>query len=446
MLLLPGCGGVEDDGTTYTVSRGDFKNIITIDGVVESIHSTAVLCPDKVGGIVSFLIEDGTWVEEGDTLCVIDAGDTESIRLPLITEIETQEALLATTIAANNMELALLESQFDLNEADTRIAQMDSLQLLFMSAGERRIQELELQKVALQKRSFDEKLKALPIIQKAGVQAIQRNIAMMKDYLKMLDDAIASLVILAPKDGLAIRANTPNSDWDKLTEGKEVWMGHPVVIMPDMDSFKVKMYVPETSFKHINQDDSITYRFHAMPGETAYGKVTNKVMAGVPISRGSKVKVFEIEASMDSVTRKPEPGFSVDCNILIQEQKDVLSIPQVAMFQNDSIKVVYVKSRSGYEERQVETGLASQTHVVITAGLEDGEQISYLRPKASLVKRTTLLPEAERGSDDAENAEAAHGVDDGSLTEDEGAAVESAPTVNDDAPAPANRRRQNRNN
>jgi len=72
----------------------------------------------------------------------------------------------------------------------------------------------------------------------------------------------------------------------------------------------------------------------------------------------------------------------------------VLSVPQIALFDDDSIKVVFVKSKKGYEKRQVLTGISSPKESVVTAGLEDGDIITLSKPKPSLVKQLIALPDS----------------------------------------------------
>jgi len=106
------------------------------------------------------------------------------------------------------------------------------------------------------------------------------------------------------------------------------------------------------------------------------------------------VKFFEIEASIDSVLTMPEPGFTANCRIIMQQSNNVLAIPQIAIFEEDSIKVVFVQRKKGFERRQVMTGLSSQRESVVTAGLVEGEIIALSKPKPALVKEQIALPDS----------------------------------------------------
>ena len=198
------------------------------------------------------------------------------------------------------------------------------------------------------------------------------------------------MTIRAPKEGLATIAQSRITG-KKLIPGDNVWSNMPIVIMPEMREMKVKMMVSESDFKFINPDDSVAYTFDAMPGNRGYGKITLKLPVGQPIERGFKLKHFEIEASIDSVSLLPEPGYTTNSRVIVEHLNDTIVVPQIAIFKNDSIKMVYVKKGRKYEMRQIETGLTSLKEAVITEGLQKGETISLIRPSSSLIKGSKLL-------------------------------------------------------
>lgn len=407
-LLLFSCSaGDGGDIMTYQVTRGDFRHILKVTGFVESVSATTIACPPRIDGFITELVEDGARVEKGDTVCVVEDAQLMANYEQYLLDIEQAEGQLKKMIAANDMETALLQADYYTNEANAKMAQIDSLQLLYLPPSQQRIKELEMRTSALQREKIERKMKLTPMIQRTNLMKQQRSIERMRRQLENLEQRIAGLTMIAPRRGVAIRAESAYS-WDKLKIGDNVWSGMGIVSIPDMDNMKMKIWASETEFKYITEGDSATYQFGAMPGESASGKVKKKVSAGKPISRGAKVKMFEIEASIDSVTRMPDPGFTADCYIVLQEQKDVVVVPQITVFVQDSIKVVYVKDKKGFEMRQVETGLTSPKEAVITAGLMGDEQIAFSRPEDSQIKKHTLLePTADSGETGALEDEAA---------------------------------------
>jgi hypothetical protein len=206
-------------------------------------------------------------------------------------------------------------------------------------------------------------------------------------------DQLDALTIKAPRSGLAIRANSRITR-KKYQVGDPVWSMMPLVIMPEFKQMKVKIMASEADYKMININDSVFYTFDAMPGNMGSGKILKKSPVGQPYKEGGKVRYFEIEASIDSVLTMPEPGFTANCRIILKQDRNVLSVPQIALFEEDSIKVVFVQRKNGYERRQVLTGLSSIRESVVTAGLADGEIIALSKPEPHWVKERTALPDS----------------------------------------------------
>lgn len=138
-----------------------------------------------------------------------------------------------------------------------------------------------------------------------------------------------------------------------------------------------------------------------MPGNQAQGKIIMKSPVGQQYKEGSKVKFFDIEASIDSVDIMPEPGLTANCRIILKQVKDTITIPQIAIFEEDSMKMVYVKKKNGFEARQIKTGLTSSKEAIISEGLFAKEQIGLAKPNPSSIKSKVLLPVEIQETDSA---------------------------------------------
>ena len=392
-LFVFSCTSHEKEVALYTVSNSNFEDILIIDGFTEPVRSTTLFCPRNIDAIVIQLVEDGTYVNEGDIVCVLEDVDTQEVYDRLYVELENTKAELNKTKADIESEYAILEAQVKNNQAETLIAQLDSLQLIYATPSQKRIKELELKKVAIEKTKYEKKLQSLAIIQQSEIRKIELRIQQQLIRIQTIKDQLNSLTLKAPCKGLATRP-VYRMTGKKLQIGDNVWNNMPVVVIPEMAKMKVKILAPERDYKSINVGDSVYYTFDAMPENISWGKILTKSPVGQPYKEGSKVKIFEIEASIDSTLIMPDPGFTASCHIVLKQIKDTIVIPQIAVFEEDSIKVVYVKKNSGYEMRQILQGISSSKNVIIAAGLQRDEVISLSKPKVSLIKEKVLLPDS----------------------------------------------------
>ena len=115
------------------------------------------------------------------------------------------------------------------------------------------------------------------------------------------------------------------------------------------------------------------------------------IPVGQPYKRNSKVRFFEVEASVDSILEMPKPGFTANCRVISNYINDTITIPQIAIFEEDSMKVVYVKKNNTFEKREIITGLSSQKESIVSKGLSSGEEISLIKPSSSRIKGERLL-------------------------------------------------------
>ncbi len=379
-----------DNSLIYTVIEKDFENSVIVEGVVEPTYFTTVMCPMNVDGTIIYMVEDGTQVNAGDVICIIEDINNETNYNNLLDLIESISAELSTKKADLQMQQALLEAQVRNNEADTEIANLDSLQLHFASPTQRQISELQLESASIEKSRLEKRLQTLKVINDSEIKSIEINLRRAHSRLETAKEILESLTVRAPSSGLAIVSQSRRSG-EKLKIGDEVWNNMPLVIIPEMSEMKVEMRVSETDFKYISENDSVSYTFNAMPDNWANGKITKMLPVGQPYSRDSKLKYFEVEASVDSILEMPEPGFTANCRVIVDYIKDTITVPLVAIFEEDSRKVVYVKKNKAFERREIKTGLSSQKESVVIEGLNRDEKVALTKPNSSLIKGEKLL-------------------------------------------------------
>lgn len=387
LFLLCSCNkNSKEKISTYPISAANFENTIVIDGVAEPVRYTTIACPGNVDAIITYLIDDGTYVDEGDVVCILEDNDRKTIHDNLVIQLETAEAELSKVKADLQMQYALLEAQVQNNNADTEIAHLDSLQLQFATPTQKRIKELELERALIEKNKFEKKLEALEIINQSEVRKLELNIQQLTNRLASAKTILDGLTIRSPRKGLTVISNSRMTG-EKLKMGDNVWNNMPLITMPEVSKMKVKMMASEVDFRHINEDDSVSFSFDALPDNVAYGKITKKLPVGQPYKRDSKVKFFEVEASLDSTLQIPDPGFTANCRVFIKQVRDTIVVPQIAIYEEDSIKVVYVKKKNKYEMRQITTGLSSSKEAIVSSGLKQGEVIALIKPPQSMVRR-----------------------------------------------------------
>ena len=371
---------------TYEVVTVDFEDFITIEGETQPANPNLVNCPSDVDGKIASFVESGTMVKEGEVVCIVEDTYAESNFEQWKTNLEQAEAELTKLEAQLQLDGALLEAKLKNIEAETQLAQLDTVQLAFLTPTARRIKELQIKKNAISREQLLKEYNAQEKLQKADILRVKNRIKRFTRRYEQARDRRNSLTIRAPQEGLIMRANIPyNSTPTPWKIGDNVWSGLTLLVYPG-DKSKVVLHATETEFKRIEEGDSVCYTFDAYPGLVAWGKITKLAATGKKRTEGSGVKTFEVEASVDSTTQALEAGMSAHCRIYMNHRPQTLVVPSIAIFDADSSKVVYVHRGKHYEERTVTLGLSSQKSTIVENGIREGEKVALIKPDDDLIK------------------------------------------------------------
>jgi HlyD family secretion protein/macrolide-specific efflux system membrane fusion protein len=394
-LTLASCGSDNNtDELHYRVVPTSFSDHIIIEGQVNAINTSMVVCPQNIHGTVVYIVEDGTAVEKGDTVCMIENRELENNYDQMLTRLENSKARYEKGLADLEMNYALLEAQIESNEAQTSIANLDSAQLKYLTEQQRRIKELEIEKAAIEKEKLQKKKYYLEIINESKLRKLKIEIEQDELRVEEYKERLSQMVLTAPRAGIARPAKFRRHD-DPVKEGDDVWRGHPLVEIPDISEVNVLVEATETQFKRITIGDTVEYTFDAMAGNRAWGVVAKKAPIGRSVNRDSNVKVFDITASVDSFLTIPEVGISANCKITFNYMADTMVVPQVAVYPYDSIYVAYVKDNRQYKRCEIKKGYESPKETVIVNGLKYNDMVSLVEPAEGKVSETIYLDSTE---------------------------------------------------
>ncbi len=125
----------------------------------------------------------------------------------------------------------------------------------------------------------------------------------------------------------------------------------------------------------------------AGPTKNSYGFTIEELKAATPPPPPGK------GSSIEMLLR---PGLLADVEILVDEIKDAVTIPMQAVFDRDGKNVVFVKTPTGFEAREVTAARRTESTMVISSGLEPGEVLALSDPFA--VKKTAAAPEKQQSA------------------------------------------------
>jgi HlyD family secretion protein len=278
-------------------------------------------------------------------------------------QIEFERAEIQLVGARRDLEL-FEKYTFPMAVTDKQTAVSDAQREL-ENAGKRAESTLRQREVAVE--SKDQRLKTL------------------QKKLEEVEEEIEKSTIKSPSPGIVIYGD-PSEPWyrQRIQLGNQVWRGFTLFTIPDLRVMQVQVHVHEADINKIKEDQVVTVTMDTYPGLVLSGKVTKiAAIAGEPGSRGNEeVRKFTVDITLDSTEGMTlKPGISAKAEIFIEEKQDVLSVPLQCVFIEEGTHYCYCVGDDDEPTRAaVTTGLSNDSHIEITDGLDEGDQVLLYNP------------------------------------------------------------------
>ena len=209
---------------------------------------------------------------------------------------------------------------------------------------------------------------------------LRTRIEKVREGIERVTDDMQKLVLRAPVDGIVSLGQPQRRYWSTPKEikvGATVSPREVVATIPDLSKFMVHVDVPEEFRSMIREALPAALRSKAIPDLVMEGEVkTISPMAThmVQWDRNSP-KVYATEIRTKSSDKRLMPGMTMRVEIIVEEVKDALHVPVEALYNREGHTYCKVRTVTGPEERNVETGRSSNDYVEILEGLEEGEEV-----------------------------------------------------------------------
>jgi len=394
-LLIPGAVTPRESGPTltHTITRGDLVVTVTEQGTLESSNNTEIKCKVRGWSLVTWVIEGGTIVKEGDVLVRLDTKRIEDTISQQTTEYHTSAATLAQSKAdVARAEIAIpaylegsYQTQLQSLERSRTIAQTNLETAEKMLANSKKLfrqgyvtelevegnaftvtqAKLELEVVkteieVLQKYTKEMRLETLRGNLKAAkskVQADEAGFAMDESRLRRARDEHENCIIKAPRSGLVIHPSA--AAWKEtpdIAEGVNVRKDQTLLLMPDLSKMQVKVGIHESIVDRVKagQGARIT-----LPDRILDGKVASVSPVTRPAGwwTGNVVK-YDTIIELPSVEGL-KPGMSAEVEVILERHTDVLTIPVAAVVETEAGASCWVKTGESTNRRALQLGAAT---------------------------------------------------------------------------------------
>ena len=442
VVLLLLCGGgyalymsgglgteVETEGVILeTVTRGPFDHIVREQGEVESSKNIDVNCEVETRGSggtsILWVIDEGTYVKEGDKLVELDSSSLEnelttqrisvsSAKATVISseaavktaEISLQEYLEGTYLSERKTilsEVALSQQELrkaELNlESAERLAAKGMIKGLQIEAEEFAVVNAKnkLEAAEAKLRVLDELTKRKNEVQfKSDIEAAKAKLASDESVLSEeesklqdIEDQISKCTIYSPAEGVVVYNNKFSSRGGSefvVEEGAAVRERQTILKLPDPTKMQVKADVNESRITLIAPGMAAKIKVGAVPGDLLAKVVRVNKYAEPGSWFNSSVKEY---ATFIEILDPPETirtGMTAEVRIFVEQLADAVQIPVHGVYEFKGHHFCLKKGagENEWETVEIEIGATNDAMVTIESGLEEGEQIA-LNPRKHL--------------------------------------------------------------
>lgn len=220
----------------------------------------------------------------------------------------------------------------------------------------------------------------------AKLQNCQATYALKKELLEKARKQLDACIIRAPSPGQVVYSSSMLDRWQRqqrlIEVGGEVRERQSIISIPDPSVMKAEVKIHETSIDKIRPDQKARITIAAFPDKVFTGKVLKKSpMADQGEWWNPDLKVYTTDVGIDGTYDFLKTGMTGKVEIIIEELKNVISVPIQAVINIDGRKFCYVAAGKGKERREVQTGAFNTDFVEIKSGLAEGEKVLLNPPR-----------------------------------------------------------------
>ncbi|MFO0827745.1 MAG: HlyD family efflux transporter periplasmic adaptor subunit [Phycisphaerales bacterium] len=270
------------------------------------------------------------------------------------------------------------------------------------------LDQAKAERARVEQRNAAELVKA-----QADVESATFKVESAQDRLKNLETQLGYCTVVAPSDGLVVYATSIDSggggrgggDAQPPQVGTELKPNELVLILPDTSQMVANLKVSEALSGRIRPQQTVTVFSDAMPNTPVVGTVQSvSVLAASGGWRDPNRRDYTVRVLLDADPALGlKPSMRCKAEILLDRVNNAVSVPVQAIFRQGPIAFVYVQSGSGYAQRLVKLGRASELRVEVIDGIKEGELVLLRDPapeevvsKLDFEKLQQEMPKDER--------------------------------------------------
>jgi HlyD family secretion protein len=375
---------------TTAIERGNLTATIGATGTVRAKQS-AVLIWQAAGTVESVDVKVGDQVTANDALASLAKTSLPQSVILAEADLASAQKSLDELVASNTAEAQAVIDLRDAKAAYDKAAnwrkelngKIHMKKIIYKTFGTRTIPILKEFRGYADAETIAKADEDLALA-RAKLDDAQRNYDLLKDgntaeilaAQARVDAAQATINlarVIAPFDA-TITESYP-------LPGDQVAAGATAFRLDNLSSLFVDVEVSEVDINSVQIGQPVTLSFDAILSKEYHGEVVEVAQAGTVTSG---VVNFKVTVELTDADSEVRPGMTAAVNIVVEEVKDVVLVPNRAVRLVDGERVVYLLVEGQPVKKEIRLGSSSDTMSVVAVGdVKQGDLVILNPPTAS---------------------------------------------------------------
>ncbi|NPE27329.1 HlyD family efflux transporter periplasmic adaptor subunit [Methanococcoides sp. SA1] len=323
--------------------------VITLSGELASENSTSIKAPWywHRSYKITYLADEGSMVEKGDTVVAFDTKEIEERRDAILQELEQLGKSFEEKLLTNEQAIRDIENSIQTQEIQKQIVLGQVEQSKYNSQTEQQDRELELKKVELNIKKTKQSLKSQKVLNKNSENESRIRIEQKKSQINDYKRLFAQMNLTAPKSGIVIYHRTGRrGKGPKVKVGDEVRPTSKIIDIPELDNMIAKVELNEVDLSKIHIGQPAKISVLAYPDSLFQGKI-NYISKIADKNDDSKLRIYPVNIKIDGKSDyRLKPGLTVKIDLVIDSISDSYSVPSWCIFKDEDGYYVREKSKN----------------------------------------------------------------------------------------------------
>jgi len=358
-----------------TVSRGRFEDRFLLTGQLIAVNADNLVVPriPSWQTTIRWLEAEGALVKAGQKVVEFDTGSFAQ---------DLGEKRLAWEQAQSDLEQSDADRASQRAEKEWYVAQksivVEKAKIVastppeFVRGKDYQDNQLALARATTDLDKAGEDLSAFEASSAETVRQKTIGVEKSRRELDAAELAMAGMVLKAPRDGILVVADHP---WQgrKIQVGDSVWVGLPVVSLPDLAAMQVEAKLSDVDDGRIATGLPVSCVLDAYPERTYLGQIAEITPVAQEAAGRSLRRAYNVRITLDAPdAERMRPGMSVKVEVRPKPRDGVLLAPRAGL--DLAGKQARARLSSG-QDVDVMLGPCNRDLCIVLSGVTEGSRL-----------------------------------------------------------------------